>query len=163
MKEPLGLYLRRVGLIKGFRRILADFYGPTSDQRGALASAIAGNSAFDGIDQSDRLTTIFGTLTPSGSYPAAGNFGDTLSFASLDFIKSSYAPLRVYILEQPLAGATPSGYSYVFCQGTSLANGKMVLMYGGGANAPNTEKTGNPTYASLSLSPLVFEATFVRA
>jgi hypothetical protein len=39
----------------------------------------------------------------------------------------------------------------------------MVLMYGGGANAPNTEKTGNPTYASLSLSPLVFEATFVRA
>ncbi len=153
--EPLVAYLRRVGFWRGLRRIFRD-------ELGTLATAISGNAAFDGIDQSDRLTTIYGTLTPSGSYPASGGGGDTLSFASLDFIKSSYAPLRVYILEQPAAGSTPSGYSYVFCQGTTLANGKMVLMYGGGDNQPNIEKTGNPTYASLTLSPLVFEAVFVR-
>jgi hypothetical protein len=163
VKEPLGIYLRRVGIRKGFRRLLSDFMGRTSDQRGTLAAAISsGVAAFDGIDQSDRLTTIYGTLTPSGSYPAAGGGGDTLSFASLDFIKSSFPPVRVYIQEQPAAGGTPSGYSYVFCPGSTLANGKMALMVGGGASAPATEKTGNPTYASLNLSPLVFEAVFAR-
>jgi hypothetical protein len=162
-KEPLHEYLSRVGFWKGVRRIVEDFIGPYSDQRGALGVAISsGNTTFDGIDSSDRLTTIYGTLTPSGSYPAAAGGGDALSFASLDFIKSGSPPIRVYILEQPAAGSTPSGYSYVFCPGSSIANGKMVLMYGGGANSPNTEKTGNPTYASLNLSPLVFEAVFAR-
>ena len=164
MLIPKVLSIRRESFFAWARRV-----GPKAvlrhlwnDTIGTLTGAIVGNVTWDGIDESDRITTIFGTLTPSGNYPAAGGGGDVLSFAGLDFIKSGYAPVRVYIVEQPAAGATPSGYAYIFCPGTTLANGKMVLMVGGGANAPNTEKTGNPTYASLALSALVFEAVFVR-
>lgn len=158
-RESIPRWVKRVGIRRALELGLKAAW---RDTLGTLTGAIVGNVAFDGIDSSERTSTIFGTITPAGSYPAAGGGGDTLSFAGFDFIKSDYPPLRVYIIEQPAAGGTPSGYSYVFCPGTTLANGKMVLMYGGGANSPNTEKTGNPTYASLTLSTIVFEAVFAR-
>lgn len=158
-RESIPLWIKRVGIRSALRHGLKAAW---RDTLGTLTGAIVGNVAFDGIDSSERTTTIFGTLTPAGNYPAAGGGGDIFSFAALDFIKSGYPPLRVYIVEQPAAGATPSGFGYVFCPGTTLANGKMVLLVGGGVNAPSVEKTGNPTYASLALSPLVFEAVFAR-
>lgn len=158
-RESIPRWVKRVGIRTALRHGLRAAW---RSELGTLAATIVGNVSFDGIDESDRTTTVFGSITPAGNYPAAGAGGDVLSFAGLDFIKSGYPPIRVYINEQPAAGATPSGFGYVFCPGTTLANGKMVLQVGGGANAPSNEKPGNPTYASLALSPLVFEAIFAR-
>lgn len=158
-KESLWHWLGRSGL----KKVLVHTWKHLCGERGTLTGAIAGAQTFDGVDQSDRLSTIYGTITTAGSYPAAGSGGDTLSFGGLDQIKSGVAPLRVYVLEQPAAGSTPSGYNYTFCPGTTLANGKLVLLANSGSsNHPQAELSGNPTYASLSLSPLVYEAVFVR-
>lgn len=87
------------------------------------------------VDATLNSFIVEGTITVSGSYPAAGH-GDVLSFAGFDQIKSSQPPTFVSIQEQPAAGSAISGLIYGFGKGTTQANGKMIVMLPGGGVTP---------------------------
>lgn len=83
-------------------------------------------------DTTERELIVDGTLTFSGNYP---NFGDTMNLA-FDQVKTQSLPTKVEIYEMPAAGTAPSGYVYVYAIGTTLANGKVVIMESADQTAP---------------------------
>ena len=80
------------------------------------------------VDRTQSKLIVQGTLTLSGNYGGAATHGDTLSFASLDQIKSDSLPTMVDIYEAPAAGTAPNGYIFGYCPGTTPANGVMTVM-----------------------------------
>jgi hypothetical protein len=79
------------------------------------------------IDFTAAELIVYGSLVFSGSYPTAG---DVMNLSGFDQIKSNEVPLHVEIYEAPPAGTSPTGYTYIFCPGTTLANGQVAIFNG---------------------------------
>lgn len=76
-------------------------------------------------DVTERQLIVDGTVTLSGSYTP---HGDTLHLTQFgDLLKSDQLPLRVQIWEAPAAGTSPTFAQFVFCPGTTQANGLLAI------------------------------------
>lgn len=76
-------------------------------------------------DTTGREIIVDGTAVLSGDYVANG---DTLNLTQLgDLLKTSQLPTKVEVWEDPAAGTLPSFAQFVFCPGTTLANGVLAI------------------------------------
>lgn len=107
------------------------------------------------VDFTQNRTIIEGIIALSGNYGGAASHGDTLSFAGFDQIKANSVPVFVEIEEAPPAGTAPTGYNFVFCPGTSQANGVLAIM-----NALVEYTEGSAYSAGLLAAVLQFRAEF---
>ena len=120
------------------------------------------------VDNTQNLLIVAGTLTLSGNYGTSGSHGDVINFTNTgDFIKSSQPPERVEIFENPAAGSAFLGYGYIYAQGTTMANGQLMIQgtpAAGGAEVGATEYTQGAAYSagtpSLAGAVLHFRAWF---
>ena len=123
-----------------------------------MAIAVSISPTYAQNDTTQATQIVRGKLTFSGSYT---NNGDTLSFANVYGIQSTSVPLRVFVYEQPAAGTAPGGYEYVFCPGTTIANGKLVVLQGGASASNPMAQIPASTYpAAISGGTINFEAIF---
>lgn len=82
------------------------------------------NSQFpQGGDTTGRGENYIGTLTFSGNYSTGG---DTLSFA-VPSVLSNSAPAQTEVYEEPNTSQTATSYFFVYCKGTTAANGKLQI------------------------------------
>jgi hypothetical protein len=94
-------------------------------------------------DVTEREIIVDGTVAPTGNYGGANTHGDTLDLTQFrDLLKSSQLPTKVEVWEDPPAGTAPSFAQFVFCPGTTQANGVLSIALAG------TELTENQTYAT---------------
>lgn len=78
------------------------------------------------VDSTQQTLRVKGTLAFSGNYPANG---DTLDLSQLSQFASNPLPnqITVRVFEETPAGTAPTGYQFIFCPGTTLANGKLAI------------------------------------
>lgn len=130
-------------------------------------SSIVTTDPSQGLDKTMNEQIVDGTLTLTGNYGTGSSHGDTINFGTFDQIKSQQPPRLVEIFEAPTAGTAPLGYQYIYAQGTTQANGKLVIL---GTAASGSATTGSPEYTegtayssgspSLSGAVLRFRAWF---
>jgi len=128
----------------------------------AIAVAINAFNGADpaaGIDATRSKLVINGALTLTANYGGAATHGDTMSLQS-PFIDSDLLPESVRVYEQPPAGTAPLGkYIFVFCPGTTQANG-VLFIYDTSTDAEYAE--GGAYNAGLLAAVLRFEAIFPK-
>ena len=76
------------------------------------------------VDVTQTQIKVHGTLTFSGTYTAGG---DVLNLSGFSQIESNSLPIQVEVYETVAAGSTPTGYQFVFCPGTTQANGQLAI------------------------------------
>ena len=122
----------------------------------AIAAAI--DNTYARNDTTEATQIVRGTLTFSGDY---ATHGDTLSFANVYGIQSHTVPLRVFVYEAPPAGTSPSGYIYIFCPGTTIANGALTIFTTGTASGDPLNELAAAAYpAGITGAVVKFEAVF---
>lgn len=98
-------------------------------------------------DTTSREVIVDGTIVPTANYGGAATHGDTCNLLQLgDAAKSSQLPLRVVVWENPPAGTLPTYYQFVFCPGTTQANGVLSI----GSNL--VEFTQGSAYSTVLLA-----------
>ncbi len=122
-----------------------------------------------GIDSTRTREIVYGTLTLSGTYGTSSSHGDTVNFASA-FIQSDYPPTWVEIHENVAAGSAPLGYTYIYNNGTTIANGVLTILgtqASGAATTGSVEFTEAAAYSggtpSLAGAVLRFRAEFAKS
>ena len=114
----------------------------------ALLQSIVPNS----IDVTQQEFIADGSLTLSGNYGTGSSHGDTVNLSQLG-IASDQVPNRVEVFEQPAAGTAATGYVFVFCPGTTQANGVLcILGTGAAAGGGGQEITEGSAYSGFSPS-----------
>lgn len=121
-----------------------------------MATATA-KATITSVDNTQKNEIVYGTITFSA-------VGDTYATAGLlltsglvgDLIKSSSQPNFFEMTLAPAAGTSPSGYSYFFCPGTSLTNGKIAIFNG------TTEFSNGAAITVPFADVVVFRASFTR-
>lgn len=113
--------------------------------------------AITGTEFTGNSLHVYGTLTPSGNYPA---LGDPLSFAGFDQIKTDVPPIQVNIKSQK-AAANVFQYSYVPGSPATLANGKMQTLTGAAAQSGLTDLSAGAYPAGVLTDVIAFEAIFL--
>jgi hypothetical protein len=104
-----------------------------------MATKITPTIAPQNPDTTGREIIVDGIVVLSGSYTV---HGDTLNLQQFgDLLKSSQLPIQVDVFEDPPAGTSPTFAQFVFCPGTTQANGLLAIALAG------TELTAE-TYAS---------------
>ena len=93
---------------------------------------------------------FIGSITISGSYV---NNGVTFDLTPLGALSNSL-PIRVEITETAASTVVPSGYTFVYVPGTTIANGVIVAFASGGTQAAVA------TFASLNITGLQYRAVF---
>jgi len=133
----------------------------------AVASIVSTDPS-GGLDATQGEEIVEGTLTLSGNYGSSGSHGDTINFA-LPQVESQLPPRRVEIFENQGAGTAPLGYTYIYNNGTTQANGVLTILgtpASGGAEVGATEFTQGAAYSagspSLSGAVLRFKAWFSK-
>jgi hypothetical protein len=110
---------------------------------------------FGGIDNTGTLMSVDGSLALSGNYGGAATHGDTMDLSKLG-VSSSQLPVKVRVYEAPAAGVLATGYIFIYCHGTTQANGVLQIQ-----TAIGTEFTeGNPYNTTFANSNLRFKAFF---
>ena len=123
-----------------------------------MAIAVSIDSTYAQNDTTQSTQIVRGTLKFSGNY---ATHGDTLSFANVYGIQSRSVPLRVFVYEAPAAGTSPSGYVYIFCPGTTNANGKLTVFTTGTASGDALNELAAGAYpAGITGAAVKFEAVF---
>lgn len=90
-----------------------------------MATAITPLAVLSNPDVTGRQVIADGTVVLTGNYPA---HGDTLNLLQLgDALKTSNLPLEVKVWEDPPAGTDPTFSQFVYCPGTTLANGVLAI------------------------------------
>lgn len=90
-----------------------------------MAATITAIIAPQNPDTTGREIIVDGTVVLSGSYVT---HGDAFNLQQLgDFLKSSQLPTRVTVWEDPAAGTSPTFAQFVFCPGTTQANGLLAI------------------------------------
>jgi hypothetical protein len=116
----------------------------------ALGGQTVAGTPFQGFDNGQSTTSVYFTITPTGSYTTGG---DTLDLTQLkDILKSDYPPLQVYLMSQASGGN--SGWWYNYRPGTTLANGKMQVFGTGASSGASHQELANAT-AYNSTSPSI--------
>ena len=95
---------------------------------------------------------MFGSITISGSYV---NNGVTFDLTPLG-AESNSLPDVVEIIEMAANGVVPSGYTFRYALGTTIANGKITAFASGGTQAAVA------TFASLNIANLYYRAQFLK-
>lgn len=114
------------------------------------------------VDSTKALEVVYGTIAISASPATYAQHGLTLNF-SQDLIKSGLAPLWVDVQSSPPAGTSPSGYVYLFCPGTTPANGRLAIFQAAGSAAPDVELSdASAIPAGVSGDVITFRAQFQR-
>lgn len=115
------------------------------------------------VETTQDAIHVHGTLAVGASPLTYATKGITLSFAGLDLIKSSSAPIKVYIMSQAPAGyGAANMYEYSFNPGTTQANGLMQIFTGAAAQTALTELSAGAVPAGVSGDTIVFEAIFQK-
>lgn len=114
-----------------------------------MATAITPLAVLSNPDVTGRQVIADGTIALTGTYPA---HGDTLNLLQLgDALKTSQLALKVEVWEDPPAGTDPTFAQFVFCPGTTLANGVLAIAIAG------TQVTGGTAYSATT--PVLSTAT----
>lgn len=93
-----------------------------------MAATITSIIAPQNPDTTGREVIVDGTVALTGNYGGAATHGDTLDLTQLgDLLKSSQLPTKVDIWEDPTAGTAPTFYQFVYCPGTTQANGVVSI------------------------------------
>lgn len=108
------------------------------------------------VDSTQNQIVLDGILTFSGSYPAGG---DVLNLAIDQAKTSAKNPVLVEVYENPAVSGSvgapvPSGLKFIYADGTTLANGQLMILTAGTVATPVTPGT----YAGLGLSVVNFRA-----
>lgn len=93
-----------------------------------MAATITPITAPYNPDVTGREIIAYGTVVLSGSYPVGGDILDLTQLG--DLLKTSQLPNEVYVWEDPAAGTSatsPTFAQFVYCPGTTLANGKLAI------------------------------------
>ena len=107
------------------------------------------------IDNTLNKFLAEGNIAITGNYGGGATHGDTLDLSQLG-IPSNSVPTLVEIFEAPPAGTAPTGYLFIYCPGTTQANGVVAIF------DHLTEFTqGNAYSAGLLAATLKFRAEFV--
>jgi len=123
-----------------------------------MAIAVTIDQTYAQNDTTQSTQIVRGTLHFTGNYVTNG---DILSFANVYGIQSTSVPLRVFVYEAPPAGTAPGGYEYVFCPGTTIANGKLVVLVGAAAiSLPMAQLAAAAYPAGITGGVVKFEAIF---
>ncbi|MGC1782806.1 MAG: hypothetical protein WA708_09825 [Acidobacteriaceae bacterium] len=108
-----------------------------------MATSISPIIAPQNPDTTGREIIVDGTVTLSGSYVV---HGDTLNLQQFgDLLKSSQLPTEVDVWEDPAAGTSPTFAMFVFCPGTTQANGKLAIAIAGTELTAETYATAFPS------------------
>lgn len=119
-----------------------------------VAAATPTINAFpNGIDNTQRMTIVYGTIAIGASPLTYATGGVVLSFSGLEPIKSTQNPVIVYI--ESVSG---SGYTYEW----NKATGKVQIFTGAAAQSPQTELTAGAVPAAVSGDTIAFEAHFLK-
>lgn len=122
------------------------------------------------IDNTQNEIIVSGSIALTATYPGAtAGSGDPLSFAGFDQIKSSGLPTKVEAYEAPASGVVATGFDFVFCPGTTQANGVLQILTAAAAPGPTVGKvqlTNGTAYSattpSLAAAVISFRAWFPR-
>ena len=132
-----------------------------------MANAVATfalGSDLNAVDTTERSLILRGTVTVGPSplqYVTAGILADLTALK--DALKSGQLPTSVKIWSMPsTASAETNVYIYLFCLGTTQANGKMQVYTGAAAQTALTELSAGNIPAGVSGDTIVFEAVFPR-
>lgn len=106
-----------------------------------MAATISPITAPYNPDTTGRELLVYGTVTLSGSYVV---HGDTLNLTQL-FPLSSQLPIAVEVWEDPPAGTSPTFAQFVFCPGTTQANGLLAIALLGVELTAETYATAFPS------------------
>lgn len=102
-------------------------------------------------DTTGRQVIAEGTIALTGTYGGASTHGDTCNLIQLgDAAKSSQLPTKVEVWEDPASGTAPTFSQFVFCPGTTQANGVVSIAAAGG-----TELSGASTYSAGLLAAAI--------
>lgn len=83
-------------------------------------------------DVTERESIVDGTIALTANYGGAATHGDTLNLQALQALgQSSQLPTKVDVWEDPPAGTAPSFAQFVYCPGTSQANGVLSIALAG--------------------------------
>ena len=104
------------------------------------------------VDQNKFI--VEGTLTLTANYGGAATHGDTINMSALG-VPSNAVPDWVQIQEATPAGTAPTGYLFIFCPGTTQANGVLSIW-----NNVTEYTEGSAYSAGLLAAVLEFRAEF---
>ncbi len=112
----------------------------------SLSAALA-STVFNPVDFTvGGSFRVLVTITTSGTY---ATHGVTLDLSQLG-IPSEYPPTDYHIFETPSAGSDQSGSDYLFCPGTTQANGVLQIFKGG------TQQTDATAFPTTTLSAVLW-------
>jgi hypothetical protein len=107
-----------------------------------MAITITPITAPQNPDLTGREIVVDGTAVLSGTYGGVNTNGDTLDLTQLrDLLKSSQLPTKVEVFEDPPSGTAPFFAQFVYCPGTTQANGVLSIALAG------VQLVGGTTYA----------------
>ena len=118
-----------------------------------MAATITAISAPQNPDQTSREIIVDGTIALTGNYTLNG---DTLNLQQFqDLAKSSQLPTKVEVWEAPPAGTVPTGFEFVFCPGTTQANGVLCILGTGSAAGGPAQQFSAGAYSAALLAAVL--------
>jgi hypothetical protein len=122
-----------------------------------MAATITPITAPQNPDVTERESIVDGTIALTANYGGAATHGDTLNLQALQALgQSSQLPTMVEIWEDPPAGTVPTGFEFIFCPGTTAANGVLcILGSGAAAGGPAQEYTEASAYSAGLLAAVI--------
>lgn len=121
-----------------------------------MAATATKSKGYPVTDTTQSTQIIRGTIAFAGNYPTGGDILDLSHIGA----QSRKPPVRVFVYEQPPAGTSPVGWEFVYCPGTTQANGRLVLE-GTGAAAGALGQLAAGAYPVFPAGSVVFEAVFL--
>lgn len=132
-----------------------------------MANAVATfalGSGLNAVDTTERSIILRGTVVIGVSplqYVTAGILADLTALG--DALKSGQLPTSVRVWSMPTTASPETNqYLYLFCLGTTQANGKLQVYTGAAAQTALTELSAGNIPAGVSGDAIVFEAVFPR-
>jgi hypothetical protein len=92
----------------------------------AVAVAVDPTITPNPIDKTQQEFIVDGTLVLSGNYGGASSHGDTMNLAGV--CPSTSLPTKVDVYQRPTSGNAPVLFDFVYGQGTTQANGVLIVI-----------------------------------
>ena len=108
----------------------------------------------------DKYVTLYGTITPSGSYATGG---DTLNITGATLPPGASFPLTGLPVSFWIYGQTISGYVYSYVWGTTNANGKLGVQQNAAGAGALAQIAAAAYPAGVTSDVIRFEATYRKA
>ena len=108
----------------------------------------------------DKYVTLYGTITPSGSYATGG---DTLNITGATLPPGASIPFTGLPVSFWIFGQTISGYVYSYVWGTTNANGKLGVQQNAAGAGALAQIAAAAYPAGVTSDVIRFEATYRKA